>query len=225
MLARTLNSLNAAMAGIALRGEVIVTDNNSTDATADIARTHGAAVVFEPINQISRARNTGARQASGRYLIFVDADTRVEPALLQQAIDNLASGQCCGGGALVDFDTPLTRAARFGLESWNRLSARMRLAAGCFVYCLQEDFTACGGFSEKVYASEEIWLSRCLKRRGKNFGRDFRIISSPRAVSSGRKLVWYNIWQQLVLLIVLTVFPFAVRYKLLCGFWYQRPRS
>ena len=42
--------------------EIIVTDNNSTDDTAKRAHQAGAQVVFEPINQISRARNTGARE-------------------------------------------------------------------------------------------------------------------------------------------------------------------
>ena len=41
--------------------EVVVCDNNSTDRTAEIARAAGARVVFEPFNQIARARNTGAR--------------------------------------------------------------------------------------------------------------------------------------------------------------------
>jgi glycosyltransferase involved in cell wall biosynthesis len=39
---------------------VIVVDNNSTDATAELARRGGARVVFEPVNQIARARNAGA---------------------------------------------------------------------------------------------------------------------------------------------------------------------
>ncbi len=52
--------------------EVIVVDNNSTDKTAQIAEGFGARVVFEPINQISRARNSGARAADGRYLVFLD---------------------------------------------------------------------------------------------------------------------------------------------------------
>jgi len=42
--------------------EVIVCDNNSTDATAAIARAAGATVVFEPVNQIARARNRGRKQ-------------------------------------------------------------------------------------------------------------------------------------------------------------------
>ena len=50
--------------------ELIVCDNNSSDRTAEIAREAGAKVVFEPVNQISRARNTGAAAATGDYLIF-----------------------------------------------------------------------------------------------------------------------------------------------------------
>lgn len=37
--------------------EIIVCDNNSTDATAELATQMGATVVFEPVNQIARARN------------------------------------------------------------------------------------------------------------------------------------------------------------------------
>jgi len=69
-LSRTLSALDEAMGTLSLRGEVIVVDNNSSDRTPQIARQHNARVVFEPVNQISRARNTGARAAKGRYFIF-----------------------------------------------------------------------------------------------------------------------------------------------------------
>ena len=55
----TLENIHQAMASIRLQGEVIVTDNNSTDNTAELAQQQGATVVFEPVNQISRARNAG----------------------------------------------------------------------------------------------------------------------------------------------------------------------
>ncbi|MGD2011696.1 MAG: glycosyltransferase [Desulfobacterales bacterium] len=74
-LPQTLGSLRSAMATVAMPGEIIVVDNNSTDRTSDVARRWGATVAFEAINQISRARNTGARRARGRYLIFVDTAT------------------------------------------------------------------------------------------------------------------------------------------------------
>jgi glycosyltransferase involved in cell wall biosynthesis len=66
-LPATLAAVRAAMAAqTGACGELIVVDNNSTDRTAAVARSLGAQVVFEPVNQISRARNCGAAAALGR---------------------------------------------------------------------------------------------------------------------------------------------------------------
>lgn len=222
-LPSTLDAVHQAMSALPLSGEVIVVDNNSSDDTAALARAAGASVVFEPVNQISRARNAGARQAGGRFLVFIDADTHIPPALLVRAVENLHSGQCVGGGAKVSFDRPLNLAARTGLALWNRLSDLRGLAAGCFVYCRADAYHAVGGFSEEVYASEEIWFSRALRRWGRKHRQEFCVINEPTAHSSGRKLVWFSFWQQAGLLLLMVLFPFFVRYKRLCGFWYSRP--
>jgi len=224
-LGHTLDALGQAMATVSLNGEIIVTDNNSTDATAEIAKAAGARVVFEPVNQISRARNAGARQAAGRYLVFVDADTAVAPELLQTALANLESGTCCGGGASVDMDDAVNRGARLIVNFWNWISRTFRLAAGCFVYCRRDDFEAVGGFSEKVYASEEVWLSAALKRLGRRSKRKFIIIREPMAITSGRKLRWFNTMQHLVLLIILAFFPYLLRFKRVAWYWYRRPET
>ena len=63
LLGQSLAQINLARAAFANRAwdsELIVCDNNSTDGTAEIARSAGATVVFEPVNQIGRARNRGA---------------------------------------------------------------------------------------------------------------------------------------------------------------------
>ncbi len=57
LLGETLGCIRAAAGALDCDIELIVCDNNSTDGTAEIARNAGAAVVFEPINQIARARN------------------------------------------------------------------------------------------------------------------------------------------------------------------------
>jgi len=134
-LPNTLTALREAMGSLILQGEVIVVDNNSTDRTPQIARENNARVMFEPVNQISRARNAGARVAKGRYFIFIDADTIVSSALLQTALDNLSGGRCCGGGSLVDFDKSLQPLARKALDLWNWISLQFGWAAGCFIYC------------------------------------------------------------------------------------------
>ena len=215
----SLSAAGEAMRAVGLAGEIIVVDNNSTDRTAEVARQHGAQVVFEPINQISRARNAGARKAGGQYLIFLDADTSLSAALLHKALCNLTNGKCCGGGAVVDLDGRLPWYARWILL-WNRLSVRCKWAAGCFIYCLREGFAAVGGFSEKVFASEEIWFSRRLQRWGKPRGMTFQIITRPTIVTSSRKLHGHPVRNLLAFCFVL-LFPFAVRSRRLSALWYR----
>ncbi|MEN8169081.1 MAG: glycosyltransferase [Pseudomonadota bacterium] len=220
----TLESLHLAMGNIELSGEIIVVDNNSSDATASVAEQAGARVVFEPVNQISRARNAGAKVAMGKYFVFVDADTLISTELLSRALDNL-SGNCCGGGVRVKFDHVERFSVRAGLAFWNGVSRRLRWAAGCFVYARREGFEVVGGFSEQVYASEEIWFSRALRRWGKGQQLQFCIIDEYSAVSSRRKLEWFSTWQQINLLLMCLLLPFFVRYKKLCSFWYTRPKE
>lgn len=220
LLPKTLAVLKETMDSLDVCGEVVVVDNNSTDKTAQIADEFGARVVFEPINQISRARNAGARVAEGRYLVFLDADTLLSPELLQKALDNLAGGDCCGGGTMVAFDKPLSPAVRLFVRFWNWCAVKYALASGCFTYCLREGFDATGGFSEKVYVSEEIWFSRQLRLWGKKRGLTFRIITDSRILTSSRKLEWFTLVQLLPMLLIA---PIAVRFRSMCWFWYRRP--
>ena len=221
----TLQHLKDAMADIRLTGEIIVVDNNSTDDTARVAREHGAAVVFEPVNQISRARNSGARRAQGKFLIFLDADTTVSPELVRMALDYLCSGTCCGGGVIVTASEATPAAARRVMEFWNRLSRKLGLAAGCFIYCLREAFEQVGGFSEKVYASEEIWLSRGLRSWGRKHNMGFVIIEDHPITTSLRKLQWYSPTRLLMLSAPVLLFPPSIFFKRLCSTWYRRPEK
>ncbi len=222
-LPQTLAAIHQAMTDVPMTGEVIVCNNNSSDDTADVAESLGAQVVFEPHNQISRARNSGAAAAHGRYLIFIDADTLISSALLVEVLHHLSEGTCRAGGSIVDVDCDMSKPARMGLDLWNRLSVKLGLAAGCFIFCLREDFEVIGGFSESVYASEEIWMSRALRKMAKRNGQCFCIFDQAPVVSSGRKLQWFSTSRQLLLVIMLSLFPFLVRFKRFCGFWYNRP--
>jgi glycosyltransferase involved in cell wall biosynthesis len=224
-LPRSLASAHAAMAAVPGTGEVVVVDNNSNDRTAEIARAMGAVVVHEPVNQIARARNTGARTARGRGLIFLDADTTLHSALLAAALRNLGSGHIVGGGSLVGYDRTLDRSAQKALDLWNGVSRRLHIAAGCFVYCTKEAFEGAGGFSERVYASEEIWLSLRMHLWARRRGKRFRVITNRPVVTSIRKLDWFSPSHLLVSSLVLTLFPFALFSRRLCNIWYDRPKE
>ncbi|OGG66360.1 hypothetical protein A3D71_02335 [Candidatus Kaiserbacteria bacterium RIFCSPHIGHO2_02_FULL_55_20] len=59
--------------------EIIVVDNASVDRTAEVAREHGARVVFEPEKGLPSARQCGFENSAGEYLAYIDADTLITP--------------------------------------------------------------------------------------------------------------------------------------------------
>ena len=110
LLGASLAEINAAAAAFAARGweyELVVCDNNSTDRTAAIARDAGAKVIFEPINQIARARNAGASIATGDWLVFVDADSHPSVELFADVAEQVSAGKVLAGGVTIRLDEKL----------------------------------------------------------------------------------------------------------------------
>jgi glycosyltransferase involved in cell wall biosynthesis len=203
LLPATLRSIQTALGALAPLGwsaELIVCDNNSTDRTAEFAQAAGARVVFEPVNQIARARNTGAAVATGDWLIFVDADSHPSPELLTAVADAIRSGRCLAGGCTVVMDTPSTAGER-GTRLWNWISRRFRYMAGSFIFCEAEAFAAVGGFNQQLYASEEIDLSRRLKRLARQRNKEIVILDRHPLLTSARKLHLYPLRAHLRLLV------------------------
>ena len=166
LLGDTLACIRTALQPLDWDAELIVCDNNSTDRTAEIARAAGARVVFEPVNQIARARNAGAAQATGDWLVFVDADSQPSRDLFLDLRVVIESNEFVGGGSTVRMDAE-DSFARTAVWMWNRVSRATRWAAGSFIFCRAAAFRELGGFSEALYAAEEIDFSRRLKRLGK----------------------------------------------------------
>jgi glycosyltransferase involved in cell wall biosynthesis len=227
LLPGTLASIGEAMQEVdrlgVHHGELIVVDNNSTDDTADIAKAAGATVVFEPINQIAKARNRGASVASGNAFVFVDADSVCSAALLSHALGRLATDQVAGGGSIIAPDQAVKGAALNALRFWNWLSRKASMAAGCFIFCRRDAFEAVNGFNEKVYAGEEIYLSRKLKRWSRRRGMNFEILDVSPVITSVRKLQWYGS-VQLTAQALLVMIPGAIYSRHLCRTWYDKSR-
>lgn len=194
LLAGSLAATRGAMCAFEEAGwttELIVCDNNSTDRTAEIAREAGATVVFEPVNQIARARNTGAARASGDWLVFVDADSYPSLDLFREMVGQVQAGQALAGGATVHFETD-DAMARWWIAAWNFASRHARFAAGSFVFCEAAAFRELGGFSQDLYAAEEVDLFRRLKRLARRRGRDIVILHRHPLRTSGRKAKLYT---------------------------------
>jgi len=185
LLGATLDSIGAAARACGEAFEIVVADDGSTDGTADVARRHGAQVVAVAHRQIAATRNSGARAARGEVLVFVDADTRIDEAVLRAALAALRSG-AVGGGAGIRFDGRVPLYARSFAVLLLAFSRAARLASGCFVFCTREAFATAGGFDEALFGAEEWALSRALARQG-------RVVIVREAVTtSGRKLRTYS---------------------------------
>jgi glycosyltransferase involved in cell wall biosynthesis len=194
LLANTLAHIQRAMASFTQRGwetELVVCNNNSTDRTAEIAQAAGARVVFEPVNQIARARNAGAGTASGDWFVFVDADSRPSPELFADVANAIATGKYLGGGSTVRMDEYhflgelLTR-------GWNIISRLNKWMAGSFIFCEAEAFRAIGGFSRELFAAEELDMSKRLKKLARLRGKRLTILHRHPLVTSARKMKLYT---------------------------------
>jgi glycosyltransferase involved in cell wall biosynthesis len=70
--------------------EVLVVDGGSSDGTRAVARSHDVTLVEQPgSGGIGAGRDLGARRASGDWLAFVDADTRVRPSYLDAMLSSV----------------------------------------------------------------------------------------------------------------------------------------
>ena len=194
LLAASLAEIKSAAAAFTARGwifELIVCDNNSTDRTADIARAAGARVVFEPVNQIARARNCGAAAATGDWLVFVDADSHPGEKLFADVAEAILSGRWLAGGATIRLDEDYFVAGLI-TRLWNFASRWQRLLAGSFIFVDAAVFRQIGGFSRELFAAEELDLSKRLKVFARGTGRGIIILHRHPLKTSARKMKLYT---------------------------------
>ena len=204
--------------------ELIVVDNNSSDDTAKRAAAFGARVVPEPVRQIARARNRGGRAATGEWILFVDADSWPDGALISDMLEAVSDPEIAGGGALMHMQElkPLLRA---GVWAWNRLSSWFRWAAGAFIFCSKDAFEAVNGFDDSLFAGEEISFSRRLKRYARWRGQRLVILSRHPLRTSGRKGELYSEKEFLLLGLRMLRHPRRFfRDPELCTLWYDGRR-
>jgi glycosyltransferase involved in cell wall biosynthesis len=227
LIGETLREVGAAMTAFTRRGwssELIVCDNNSTDRTAELSRAAGARVVFEPVNQIARARNCGAAAATGDWLVFIDADSHPSAELLAEVAELIEAECCVAGGCTVRVEG-VNWAGILITRLWNSISRVGRLMAGSFIFCKANAFREVGGFSNELFAGEEIELSRRLKQLARARKKRFVILHRHPLLTSARKMHLYTPREHLRF-ILKTVFSYkrVLTSRDECPTWYDGRR-
>ena len=217
-LGRTLQAIHESARAVGQPYEIVVSNDASTDATAEIAQQNNARVVNVKHRQIAATRNSGGRAATGDRFFFVDADTRVNPRAINAAMRAMDKGAIGGGGPTwINRNEPVPLYIRLIALLSIPAVKLIGFAGGAFMFCTREGFQASGGFSERMFWGEEISFALALKRHGPfvglwqyvhTSGRRFRktsalelflgairIIVSPRKMVTERATVekiWYD---------------------------------
>jgi glycosyltransferase involved in cell wall biosynthesis len=139
-----------------LEFEIIVADGDSIDSTRRVAENHG--VILVAGGRPAEGRNAGARRAKGEYLLFLDADVRVEPTFLTQLMEKITQNH-------------LDVASGFIIPESNRLADQMMVlfsnlyhyllqrisphASGFYIVAKKSLHDKIGGFNERLFLTED----------------------------------------------------------------------
>jgi glycosyltransferase involved in cell wall biosynthesis len=155
--------------------EVICFDDGSTDNTVEVINGLGARLVTGSANRgPAFARNALAREASGDWLHFHDADDLVAPRYLELA---LAAGKdadvvSCNADWIEENSRALLIARRYRQEDLTRDPVRSLLSNPMGVISAlyrKEAFFEVGGFDESLRCLEDGDLNTRLAAAGKRF--------------------------------------------------------
>jgi len=184
-IGKTLKSLNSQSFK---DFEVIVVDNNSKDSTSKIAKKLGAKVIFEKKRGVGLARNKGAKQAKGKILLFLDADTIASRDLLKTYSKIFKDEKVIAATGPVK---PFSKSLTYKLGYWLVSDLFVRF---CFFFrrpiimgmnfaVRKSAFEKEGGFNERFKTFEDWDFSLRLRKHGKVvFSKEAFVYSSERRV-------------------------------------------
>lgn len=202
--------------------EVIVADNQSTDATARIAAASGARVVHVEERRIAAARNGGAGAARGRFLAFLDADTvRIHPDTFAAVQAALEDSRVVGGAT----GCTLERWS-VGLAVTYAMMMPLIWITGFdtgLVFCRREDFVAIGGYPNELRLAEDLAFLSRLWRLGRQRGQRLRRLRDRKVVASTRKFDEHGDWHFFGLMARGPALLFGARFDRFADRYWYRP--
>ncbi|MFZ0062195.1 MAG: glycosyltransferase [Pyrinomonadaceae bacterium] len=200
-LGETLASLNRAKTLLErendIQVEIVVVDNDSDDATADIARTCGATVAFAKQHNVAKVRNAGVGVSRGEVFVFVDADTVVPDQLLARIAKTMSDRTCIGGAVDTDY-RPQKVAMRIYLQSWRVLGKLLGMAQGATQFCRRDSFVMLNGYDETLFMGEDVDFYWRLKKLARSQNARVVFIEDLSVVPSSRRFDQWPLWRILV---------------------------
>ncbi|WP_310992330.1 glycosyltransferase family 2 protein [Aequorivita marina] len=88
--------LKDALFSVSFADEIIVVDSFSTDKTPEIAQTHASKFLQREFDNFSNQKNFALKEATGDWVLFIDADERVTHSLESEILETIANPKHTG---------------------------------------------------------------------------------------------------------------------------------
>lgn len=155
--------------------EIIIVDGGSTDNTINIIRNYNIKLIQIINKSISNSRNTGAKQAKGDALVFIDSDCIVNKDLLKKSEEYLKAYACCGSFYKPDKD------AGWVAKTWLLIEKKKKgtvewIPSGTLIV-KRTIFDEIDGFNEKLITAEDFDFCQRLNKKG------YKIFNDPEIAS------------------------------------------
>lgn len=208
-LAETLSRLNSSD-----NLEIIVADGGSGDATVEIAKSHGAQVIFSPKGR-SIQLNRGVEASSGELLLFLHGDTMLRDGFAPLIRHTMKRPDCCAGAFSLKIDS--TRLSLFLIAYCANLRSRLlQMPYGDQgIFTSRNMYDRVGGFAEVAIMEDYIFI-RDIRKHGKIY------LLDEAALTSARR--WQNmgiIRTTLINQLIVVGYSCGVKLPTLAR-WYQR---
>jgi len=220
-LGATLEHIKSALGGL-LDPELIVVDNESTDATRQIAESYGATIVDESEHNIGLVRNTGARRARGDVIVFVDADTCVPPRLFEKIVEAMSDESCPGGSVAVEYSEGMTAWTSRYVSLCQSIGRRTRIRQGATQFCRSDFFARLGGYDPTIWVGEDVEFHQRLDRLARSLGGRTIFIEEPPVLTSSRRFARFGLIKTMLYTHPIMVLM-AWRIRSVWKSWYENP--
>lgn len=156
--------------------ESIVVDSHSPDNTQAFAKRCADKVIDLKARGVGKARNAGAKAAESQILIFLDADTYLEPNFISEIYRDFKNPRVvCVSGVLKSLELLKPLENLFATSHYGftnkiaEVTARLGFPMFPSVCCCARKpaFEKVGGFAEDIACGEDITFSRKMGQVGK----------------------------------------------------------
>ena len=178
--------------------ETIVVTNGCTDNTADAVRGKCHHLYELEERGLGPARNLGAAKARGDLLMFLDADTMLEPGALAVIARKFKRHHSAGTLRGVPDQDKTSYKLIYFLKNFVHKTRAHHGSSGV-ILCWKDHFEAVGGFDNELYLRENSDLMKKLRQFG-----SYKYIRHTPAITSMRRyeragtaemvLLWLKVW-------------------------------